>query len=76
MILSSFKFLVSTVTHFWPKHNKCLEMGSKCQIFTSLRTRITIFSDLYQIMVIKEFQEMWSFSALKMHPMTFKPYKC
>ena len=29
-------------------------MGSKCQILASLRTRITKFSDLYQIMMVKE----------------------
>ena len=42
------------VTLFWPKHNKSLKMGSKCQIFTSLRTRITIISDLKCIMMVKE----------------------
>ena len=42
------------VTYFWPKHNKCLKMGSKCQIFASLRTRITIFSDLKYIMMVTE----------------------
>ena len=42
------------VTCFWPKHNKCLKMGSKCEIFVSLRTRITIFSDLKCIMMVKE----------------------
>ena len=29
-------------------------MGSKCQIFVSLRTTITIFSDLKCIMMVKE----------------------
>ena len=42
------------VTYFWPKHNKCLKMGSKCETFVSLRTRITIFSDLKCIMMVKE----------------------
>ena len=42
------------VTQFWCKHNKCLKMGSKCQIFVSLRTRITIFSDLKRIIMLKE----------------------
>ena len=42
------------VTCFWPKHNKCLKLGSKCQIFASLRTRMTIFSDLKRIMMGKE----------------------
>ena len=42
------------VTHFWPKHNKSLKMGSKCQIFASLRTSRTIISDLKCIMMVKE----------------------
>ena len=42
------------VTCFWLKHNKCLKMGSKCQIFTRLRTRITIFSNLKRIMMVRE----------------------
>ena len=42
------------VTCFWPKHSKCLKMGSNCQIFASLRTRITIFSDLKRITMVKE----------------------
>ena len=42
------------VTCFWPKHNKCPKMGSKSQIFVSLRTIITIFSDLKRIMMVKE----------------------
>ena len=37
-----------------PKYNKCLKMGSKCQIFDSLRTRITIFSDLKHIIMVTE----------------------
>ena len=44
----------SMVTCFWPKHNKCLKIGSKCQIFASLGTRITIFSDLKHIMMVTE----------------------
>ena len=35
-------------------YNKCPKMGSKCQIFVSLRTTITIFSDLKRIMMVKE----------------------
>ena len=42
------------VTCFWPKHNTCPKMGSKPQIFTSLRTTIIIFSDLKRIMMLKE----------------------
>ena len=38
------------VTCFWPKHNKILKMGLKCQ----LGTRITIFSDLKHIMMVTE----------------------
>ena len=37
------------VTCFWPIDNKCPKMGSNCQIFISLRTTITIFSDLKRI---------------------------
>ena len=44
------------VTCFWLKHTKCLKMGSKCQIFVSLRTTITIFSDLKRIMRVNEIQ--------------------
>ena len=54
LIILYFIFLVSMVNCFWLKHNKCLNMGSNCQIFASLRTRITKFSDLYQIMMLKE----------------------
>ena len=42
------------VTCYWPKYNKFPKMGSKCQIFVSLRTTITIFSDLNRIMMVKE----------------------
>ena len=42
------------VTFFWPKHNKCIKMSSNCQLFASLRTRITIFSYLKHIMMVKE----------------------
>ena len=42
------------VTCVWPKHNKCLKMGSNWQIFGSLRTRIPIFSDLKCIAMAKE----------------------
>ena len=54
LIISYLVFLVSMLTCFWPIHNKCLKMGSKCQIFTRLRTRITIFSNLNRIMMIRE----------------------
>ena len=49
------------VTCFWPKPNKCLKMGSKCQIFASLRTRITIFSKLKRVMIreIKRNRVIW-----------------
>ena len=39
---------------FWPKHNKCLKMGAKCPIFASFRTRLTIFSNLKRIMMVRE----------------------
>ena len=42
------------VTFSWPKHNKCLKMGSKYQIFISLRTTIIIFSDFKRIIMVKE----------------------
>ena len=54
MIISYFIFLVSMVICFWPKHNKCSKMGSKYQIFVSLGTTVTIFSDLKHIMMVKE----------------------
>ena len=54
MSLSSFKFLVSMITHFWPKCNKCFKMSSKFQIFVSLRVRVTIFSEMKQFVKLKE----------------------
>ena len=54
LVISYFILLVSMVTGFWPKHNKCLKMGSNCQIFANLRIRITIFSDLKSIMTVKK----------------------
>ena len=63
LILLYFIFLVSMVTCFWPKHNKCLKMGSEFQIFASLGTRITIFSDLKGIMMVKEIQKKWGYSV-------------
>ena len=54
LVISYFIYLVSMVTGFWPKHNKCLNMGSNCQIFASLRIRIAIFSDLKRIMIVKK----------------------
>ena len=41
------------VTFSWPKHNKCLKMGSKYQIFISLRTTIIIFN-FKRIIMVKE----------------------
>ena len=46
LIISYFIFLVFMVTCFFPKHNKCLKMGLKCQIFASSRTTMPKFSDL------------------------------
>ena len=43
------------VTCFWLKRNKCLKMGSNCQIFASLRNRINVFSDMKRNMMVKEF---------------------
>ena len=63
LILLYFIFLVSMVTCFWPKHNKCLKMGSEFQIFASLKTRITIFSDLKGIMMVKEIRKKWGYSV-------------
>ena len=57
------------VTCLCPKHHKCLKMLPKCQIFASLRTRITIFSELKHIMMLKKFQEMGSFGASELHQM-------
>ena len=54
LILLYFIFLVSMVTCFWPKHNKCLKMGSEFQIFASLRARVIIFSDMKLIIKLKE----------------------
>ena len=45
-------FYISGLHGYWPKHNKYLKMGSKCQIFASLRTTIIIFSDLKRIICI------------------------
>ena len=61
LTISYFIFLVSMVTCFWPKPNKCLKMGSTCQIFASLRTRITIFSKLKRVMIreIKRNRVIW-----------------
>ena len=56
------------VTGFWPKHNKCLKMGSKCQIFTSLRTRMAIFSDLKRIMMVKEIPRNWVIWCVEIAP--------
>ena len=39
---------------FLANNYKCLKMGSKCQIFASLRTRITLFSNLKRIMMVRE----------------------
>ena len=53
LIILYFIFLVSMVTCFWLKHNKCLNIGSNCQIFAILRTRINVFSDLKLNMIVK-----------------------
>ena len=44
------------VTCFRPRLDKCqvLKWGSNCQILATLRTRITIFSDLKRITMVKE----------------------
>ena len=42
------------VRHFGPKCNKFSKMGSECQIFTRLRDRIIISSDMKLIMNLKE----------------------
>ena len=54
MFWSYHKFLVFMVTHFWPECKKCSKMGSGCQIFSSLRARIIIFSDMKRIIKLKE----------------------
>ena len=59
LVISYFILLVSMVTGFWPKHNKCLKMGSNCQIFASLKIRIAIFSDLKRIMIVKKVPRNW-----------------
>ena len=68
LTISNFIFLVSMVACFWPKHNKCLKMGSKCQIFANLRTKITMFSDLKHIMMVTQFQEMGIIRWLEIAP--------
>ena len=61
------------VTRFWPKCKKCSKMESNCQIFTSLRARITIFRDMkHTCITMYKKQEMGSIGALKLHPVTFK----
>ena len=47
------KYLVSMVTHVWPKFNKCSKMSKKCQIFTCLGTRIPTFSNIKRIAKLK-----------------------
>ena len=70
LVISYFILLVSMVTGFWPKHNKCLKMGSNCQIFASLKIRITIFSYLKRIMIVKKSSK--KLGAISMHQMTSK----
>ena len=68
LVISYFILLVSMVTGFWPKHNKCLKMGSNCQIFASLRIRITIFSDLKGIMIVKKVPRNWVIWCIEIAP--------
>ena len=42
------------VTHFSPECNKCSKMRSKCQIFATLRGRVSIFSEIKQFIKLKE----------------------
>ena len=51
MFLSCFKFLVSMVTHFWPK---CFKTRSKLHIFANIRARVTLFSKMKQFIKLKE----------------------
>ena len=59
------------VTCFWAKYNKCLEMGLKCQIFVRLRTRITIFSGLKRIMMVKEIPRNGVIQCIEIAPNDF-----
>ena len=54
MVISYFKFLVFMVTLFWPKCNKCSKMRSKCRISANLRVRVSVFSELKQLIKLKE----------------------
>ena len=76
MSLSSFNFLVSMVTYFQPKCNKCSKMRSKCKYSPTLRARESIFSEMRQFIKLKEIPNNGSISASKLHPMASKPYKC
>ena len=58
------------VTCFWPKHYKCLKMGSKCQIFASLRNRITIFN-----MMVKEIPRNKVIRCIEIAPNDLKMLK-
>ena len=42
------------VTHFWPKINKCSKLRSKCRISANLGVRVSVFSDIKQIVKQKE----------------------
>ena len=54
LVMSHFQFQVSMVTHFRPKCKKCSKMGSECQIFASLKSRIIIFTDMKRIIKLNE----------------------
>ena len=42
------------VTPFWPKCNKSSKMRSKCPISANLRVRVSVFSELKQLIKLKE----------------------
>ena len=54
LVISYFKLLVSMVTHFWPKSNKCSKMRSKCHISANLGVRVSAFSEVKQFIKLKE----------------------
>ena len=53
-IISSFKFLVSMVTYFWPNLMKCPKIGSNSQIFASLLAEKIVFNHVKHIIILKE----------------------
>ena len=42
------------VMHFWPKSNKCSKLRSKCHISANLGVRVSVFSEMKQIIKQKE----------------------